>query len=129
GIHMKEFREMRPVLVIGKNAGSFLGEYMAGGTIVLLGLDLKRGEKLFGTHCASGMHGGKIFVRGNFPKENLSPNIKVTNLDAEDVKELEQYVKRYCKYFGADYNKIMSKKFKKLVPATSRPYANLYTPN
>lgn len=129
GIHMKEFREMRPVLVIGKNAGSFLGEYMAGGTIVLLGLNLKRGEKLFGTHCASGMHGGKIFVRGSFPKDNLSPNIKITNPDAEDIKELELYVKKYCKYFDADYDKIISKKFKKLVPATSRPYANLYTPN
>ena len=49
GIHMKEFRQMRPVLVIGENAGSFLGEYMAGGTIVLLGLNLKRGEKLLST--------------------------------------------------------------------------------
>ena len=68
GIHMKEFRSMKPVLVIGSSAGSFLGEYMAGGTIVLLGLDLKRGEKIFGTHCASGMHGGNIFVRGSFPK-------------------------------------------------------------
>lgn len=129
GIHMKEFRQMRPVLVIGKNAGSFLGEYMAGGTIVLLGLGLKRGEKLFGTHCASGMHGGKIFVRGNFPKENLSSNIKVTALTDEDTKELENYVKKYCKYFNEDYNKVMLKPFKKLVPATSRPYANLYTPN
>lgn len=46
GIHMKEFRQMRPVLVIGKNAGSFLGEYMAGGTIVLLGLD-EKGRKAF----------------------------------------------------------------------------------
>ena len=88
GIHMKEFRQMRPVLVIGKNAGSFLGEYMAGGTIVLLGLDMKRGEKLFGTHCASGMHGGKIFVRGSFPKENISDNIKVQNLDETDKKNL-----------------------------------------
>lgn len=129
GIHMKEFRDMRPVLVIGQNAGSFLGEYMAGGTIVLLGLNMKRGEKLFGTHCASGMHGGKIIARGNFPKENLSANIKVTNLDAEDEKELKEYVKKYCKYFGEDYDTIMSKPFKKLVPATSRPYANLYTPN
>lgn len=129
GIHIKEFRQMRPVLVIGKNAGSFLGEYMAGGTIVLLGLNLKRGEKLFGTHCASGMHGGKIFVRGSFPKENLSANIKVSNLVDEDKKELEQYVKRYCKYFGVSYKDVMSKQFKKLVPATSRPYANLYTPN
>ena len=129
GIHMKEFRQMRPVLVIGKNAGSFLGEYMAGGTIVLLGLDLKRGEKLFGTHCASGMHGGKIFVRGSFPKENLSANIKITTLTDEDKKELEGYVRKYCKYFDGDFDEIMSKPFKKLVPATSRPYANLYTPN
>ena len=129
GIHMKEFRSMKPVLVIGENAGSFLGEYMAGGTIVLLGLHLKRGDKLFGTHCASGMHGGKIFVRGSFPKENLSPNIKVVSLSAEDKKELSSYVKNYCRFFGEDYDEIMSKPFKKLVPATSRPYANLYTPN
>lgn len=129
GIHMKEFRDMRPVLVIGKNAGSFLGEYMAGGTIVLLGLGLKRGEKLFGTHCASGMHGGKIFVRGVFPKEYLNNNIKIANLDSEDEKELKTYVKKYCKYFGTDYDLVMSKPFKKLVPVTSRQYANLYTPN
>ena len=125
GIHMKEFRQMRPVLVIGKNAGSFLGEYMAGGTIVLLGLDMKRGEKLFGTHCASGMHGGKIFVRGTFPKENISQNIKVQALDDDDKKELDEYIKKYCKYFNKDYNEIMQKPFKKLVAATSRPYANL----
>jgi len=129
GIHMKEFRQMHPVLVIGKNAGSFLGEYMAGGTIILLGIDMKRGEKLFGTHCASGMHGGKIFVRGSFPKENLSPNIKVKNLDENDEKELKAYVRKYCKYFNEDFSRIMSKPFKKLVPATSRPYADLYTPN
>lgn len=129
GIHMKEFREMKPVLVIGENAGSFLGEYMAGGVIVLLGLHLKRGDKLFGTHCASGMHGGKIFVRGNFPKENLSPNIKAVSLSEEDKEELEEYVKNYCRYFDCDFDEIMSKPFKKLIPETSRPYANLYTPN
>ena len=129
GIHMKEFRSMKPVLVIGENAGSFLGEYMAGGTIVLLGLNLKRGDKLFGTHCASGMHGGKIFIRGTFPKENLSPNIKVVSLNEEDKKELSAYVKNYCKYFGEDFESVMAKPFRKLIPATSRPYADLYTPN
>ena len=129
GIHMKEFQSMKPVLVIGQNAGSFLGEYMSGGTIVLLGLNMKRGDKLFGTHCASGMHGGNIFVRGAFPKENLSPNIKVSSLNEEDKKELEKYVRNYCKYFGEDYDSVMSKPIKKLTPVTSRPYANLYTPN
>ena len=129
GIHMKEFRSMKPVLVIGSSAGSFLGEYLAGGTIVLLGLGLKRGEKIFGTHCASGMHGGKIFVRGSFPRENLSPNIKAVSLSAEDEKELKEYIGKYCHYFEADYENIMSKSFVKLVPETSRPYANLYTAN
>lgn len=129
GIHMKEFKQMKPVLVIGQNSGSFLGEYMAGGTIVLLGLHLKRGEKLFGSHCASGMHGGKIYVRGSFPKENLSPNIKVQSLSEADQKELAAYVKKYCRYFGEDYEQIMQKPFKKLTPATTRPYAHMYIPN
>jgi glutamate synthase domain-containing protein 3 len=127
GIHMKEFRSMKPVLVIGTNAGSFLGEYMAGGTIVLLGLNLKRGEKLFGTHCASGMHGGKIFVRGSFPRENLSPHIKAVSLNDDDRKELDSYIRKYCRCFDADYDEIMKKTFMKLIPETSRPYANLYT--
>lgn len=129
GIHMKEFQSMKPVLVIGQNAGSFLGEYMSGGVIVLLGLNMKKGEKLFGTHCASGMHGGKIYVRGTYPKENVSPNIKAVSLTPEDEAELTVYVKNYCKYFDADFDKIMKKGFRKLIPVTSRPYANLYTPN
>ena len=38
-------------------------------------------------------------------------------------------MKKYCKYFGVSMDEIMKKPFKKLAPATSRPYANLYTPN
>ena len=34
GIHMKEYKEKVPVLVIGGRTGSFLGEYLAGGVIV-----------------------------------------------------------------------------------------------
>ena len=75
------------------------------------------------------MHGGKIFVRGSFPKENLSPNIKAVSLDDEDKKELDEFIKKYCRYFDADYDEIMKKQFVKLIPETSRPYANLYTAN
>lgn len=38
GIHMKAYREKQPVLIIGGEAGSFLGEYQAGGIIIVLGL-------------------------------------------------------------------------------------------
>ena len=40
GIHMKAYREKQPVLIIGGEAGSFLGEYQAGGIIIVLGLSL-----------------------------------------------------------------------------------------
>ncbi|MBQ5890837.1 MAG: glutamate synthase, partial [Clostridia bacterium] len=39
GIHMKAYKEKVPVMVIGGTAGSFLGEYQAGGVIVVLGLE------------------------------------------------------------------------------------------
>src|SRR4030066_1931880 len=44
GIHMKEYGDKKPVLVIGGTAQDFFGEYMAGGTVILLGLTLKEGE-------------------------------------------------------------------------------------
>ena len=31
GIHMKAYKEKQPLLIIGADAGSFLGEYLAGG--------------------------------------------------------------------------------------------------
>src|SRR5690554_2749990 len=39
GIHMKQYGvESRPVLVVGGTAHSFLGEYMAGGLVLVLGI-------------------------------------------------------------------------------------------
>jgi glutamate synthase domain-containing protein 3 len=37
-LHMKEYEDKRPVLVIGGTSQDFLGEYMAGGIVILLGL-------------------------------------------------------------------------------------------
>ena len=42
GIHMKAYKELRPVIVVGGRAGSFLGEYQAGGLIIVLGLHTDR---------------------------------------------------------------------------------------
>ena len=48
GIHMKAYQDQQPVIVIGGRAGSFLGEYQAGGTILVLGLQARR--RLFPLH-------------------------------------------------------------------------------
>ena len=39
GIHMKQYLEKRPILVVGGSARAFLGESMAGGIIIVLGLN------------------------------------------------------------------------------------------
>ena len=62
GIHMKAYKDNKPAIVVGGRAGSFLGEYQAGGTIVVLGEN--RGEKpIVGYFCGTGMHGGEMFLR------------------------------------------------------------------
>ncbi|MFQ5826355.1 MAG: hypothetical protein ACE5IA_03265, partial [Dehalococcoidia bacterium] len=60
GIHMKEYGEKKPLVVIGGTAQDFLGEYMAGGVLVLLGLNLKDGESHRASFIGTGMHGGAI---------------------------------------------------------------------
>lgn len=129
GIHMKEFEKQHPVVVIGGVAGAFLGEYMAGGTLVVLGLHNPQDAPLIGAHCATGMHGGRIFLRGDFPQENISEHIAVHELSAADRAALERHVQTYCHHFGADCEAILQAPFHKLEPLTARPYANLYTPN
>lgn len=127
GIHIKEYGEKRPCVVIGGVAGAFLGEYMAGGTIVVLGLGRPPGQPVVGAHCATGMHGGRIFIRGELPEENLSANLTVSRPDEAELRELRAYAERYCTCFGGRAEELFSEPFYRLTPATTRPYANLYT--
>lgn len=58
GIHMKEYKGKIPVMIIGGTAGSFLGEYQAGGLIVVLGLEAKD-DRIVGFFPAPGCTGAK----------------------------------------------------------------------
>ena len=64
GIHMKAYKEKKPVIVIGGRTGSFLGEYQAGGLIIVLGLNTD-GKPIVGNFPSTGMHGGKLVLRGD----------------------------------------------------------------
>ena len=125
GIHMKEYKTKIPQIVIGQTAGDFLAEYMAGGVMVILGLNLKEGEKCKARFVGTGMHGGVIYERG----EILEPVNGTKMLDAgkRDLKTIEALVKEYCSHFGADPNQIMAHKFKKIMPVSKRPYEKLFS--
>ena len=74
GIQMREYRDRRPYLVIGGIVDDYLGEYMAGGVIVVLGKGFK-GEPV-GNFVGTGMVGGRIYIRGKVStsKLGLQPN-------------------------------------------------------
>lgn len=126
GIHMKEYKEKSPALVIGGAAGSFLGEYQAGGTILVLGLDHTRPV---GRFCGVGMHGGKIYLRcGELPGD-IPRQVTASKADADDMEAIRGYVKEFCEAFGQDEEKIMAGTFYVLKPDTKNPYRQLYTQN
>jgi len=124
GIHMKEYGETRPTLVIGGTAKDYLGEYMAGGTIMVLGLGNEEVSPV-GMNIGAGIHGGRIFVRGNVVKEQLGAGAIVTDLTDEDKKEIEMLLVEFDSYFRTG-QKITVSEFTKIVPASSRPFQGKY---
>jgi glutamate synthase domain-containing protein 3 len=127
GIHMKEYMDFIPKAVIGGCAGDFFGEYMAGGYLVILGLDA--GDKpILGKNIATGMHGGRIYVRGTVDKTRTDKATKPSDIDGEDMKILKTLVGEFCSAFGLDSAKILKDKFTKLTPSSKRPYGKHYTP-
>jgi glutamate synthase domain-containing protein 3 len=125
GIHLKEYQETTPKIVIGGLVRDFLGEYMAGGRVVVLGLDTG-GENVVGNYVASGMHGGKIYIRGGLSQKQLGIGAKIDKMTEEDYAELRSMISEFCQEFGLSIKKVMSEKFSKIVPVTYRPYMKLY---
>lgn len=129
GIHMKGYLDQNSLLICGGNAGDFFGEYMAGGTLILLGLnDNENNNKrpIVGSYLATGMHGGVIYIRGEIDEKNLGAEVGIKELNRDDEKVLEGYLTEYCQDLDIDINKVTNKRFIKLLPVSSRPYGNLY---
>ena len=126
GIHMKEYKEKRPVVVIGGTAQDFLGEYMAGGVMVVLGLDLNKDEYHRANFIGTGMHGGVIYLRGKVHDFQLGKEVGVKELEPADKAVLEPLVRDYAKYFGFRAEDILKDEFVKLFPLYLRPYGRLY---
>jgi glutamate synthase domain-containing protein 3 len=126
GIHMKEYGDKKPVLVIGGTAQDFLGEYMAGGILIVLGLNLREGETYRASYIGTGMHGGVIYLRGNVSDFQLGKEVGVAKLDENDRLNLEKYVGEFASHFSHDAREILKHKFIKLFPLYLRPYGRLY---
>lgn len=126
GIHMKAYKDLVPVLVIGGTARDFLGEYMAGGIIILLALDGRCAEPA-GFGVGSGAHGGAIYVRGALREEQLGREIRPAALTAADRALLARHITSFCRTFRiAGPPAILRSRFNKYIPLSHRPYGKLY---
>jgi len=126
GIHMKEYKDKKPVLVIGGTAQDFLGEYMAGGVLIVLGLNLNKGEHHKAKFIGTGMHGGVIYLRGSVEDYQLGKEVSVAELNEEDGRLLTKLVGEFASHFGFSAEEILKDKFIKLFPLYLRPYGRLY---
>jgi glutamate synthase domain-containing protein 3 len=126
GIHMKEYKEKKPVLVIGGTAQDFLGEYMAGGVLIILGLTLGQGESYKARFIGTGMHGGVIYLSGSVNDFQLGKEVGVAKLGEADYPVLEKFVNEFAIYFGYDAKELLKRNFTKLYPRWLRPYGTLY---
>lgn len=126
-LHMKEYENKRPALVIGGRAQDFLGEYMAGGVVILLDLEDQGHESNF---IGTGMHGGVIFLRGSVDDTQLGNQVAISQPDESDMAVLEHYVTGFLDRFPnieKSKEEIMCSQFVRLTPRSKRPYSKLYT--
>lgn len=128
GIHMKAYKDKVPVMVIGGVAGSFLGEYQAGGIIVVLGLEAE-GKHIVGNFPCTGMHGGKMFLRGDCQDISFPRQVTARAAAEDDMEDVKKYVSEYCELFGYDMDEVLNSPFTVVTPDSKNPYKQMYVAN
>ena len=128
GIHMKEYQEHIPMLVIGEAVGAFLGEYQAGGRIIVLGIGHEN-ECPVGGFCGTGMHGGAIYIRSEHAPKGLPVQVKCEDASADDIEAIKGDVEEFSASFGYNAGELLGAHFFKLTPNTASPYKQLYVNN
>jgi glutamate synthase domain-containing protein 3 len=117
GIHMKAFETNVPIMVCGGNARDFFGEYMAGGLLVLLGME---------TQFADQPLVGAFFLRGSVEEWQIGKECGIFTADEDDLAKLKPVLTEWGEAFGHSLDEVLSVPFTKLVPVSHRPYGKLY---
>ena len=128
GIHMKAYQDHVPVIVIGGRAGTFLGEYQAGGLIIVLGLHTD-GRPIVSNFPCTGMHGGKLFLRSRCDDVLFPEQVTPRAATPEDLEEITGCLKEYCGLFGLDLRAILDAPFTVVTPNSANPYKQMYVAN
>lgn len=128
GVHMKAYGDKFPMIVVGGRTGSFLGEYQAGGILIVLGLKGST-EPIVRNFPCTGMHGGKLFIRSACENILFPEQVAPRAATAQDMEEILPYLQTFSQLFGEDYEKICNAPFTLVVPDSQNPYHQMYVSN
>ena len=128
GIHMKAYKDKIPTMVIGGCAGSFLGEYQAGGKIIVLGLE-RNDRRIVGNFPCTGMHGGKMYLRGDCSDVLFPDQVTVRLADQQDLEEIRDTIAEFCAAFDYDDAQVWNAPFTVVTPDSQNPYKQMYVAN
>jgi glutamate synthase domain-containing protein 3 len=125
GIHMKRYMEKRPILVVGGSARAFLGESMAGGLVIVLGL--KGVPPIAEQGVGSGIHGGEIFIRGPVDKLCLGSGTKQAPVTEDEMAMIRPIIEDFATSFGMDAAPLLAAEYTRIAAVSARPFASKYT--
>lgn len=128
GIHMKEYKDKIPVIVIGGKAGSFLGEYQAGGIIMVLGLT-EDDKPIVSNFPCTGMHGGRMILRSDCRDIRFPGQVRTRLATPEDMEEIRRHITEFCSLFGYDPETLLDSPFTVVTPDSKNPYKQMYVAN
>ena len=126
GVHMKAYGDRKGILVIGGRSGSFLGEYLAGGIIIVLGLGYE-GRDITGYFCGNGMYAGTIYLRTGKAPLNLSDKL-IRRAVGEDEEEqvIRPIVEDFASVFSIPAASCLEGGFIAIEADSSKSYSQLY---
>jgi len=125
GIHMKHYMNKSPSLIVGGSARAFLGEYMAGGLVILFRLHDEKPYAEMG--LGSGIHGGEIFIRGKVEDWTLGVGSSAHEATPEEIIRIKPLILEFSNYYHIDASYLLESQYTRIGPVNSRPFAGKYT--
>ena len=102
-----------------------MGEYQAGGIIVVLG-NHKDGKPIIGNFCGTGMHGGEIYLRCEKVPAKLPAQVRAERLEKIPQGTVRALVSRWCSLFGEQESAFTEAVYYRLTPDSENPYRQMY---
>jgi glutamate synthase domain-containing protein 3 len=96
--------------------------------IVVLGLHTD-GKKIVHNFPCTGMHGGKLFLRGKCDDIEFPSQVTARAAGSADLAEIQEYVAEFCKAFDCSSQEIMNSPFTVVTPDSKNPYKQMYVAN